>query len=135
MSPLAKRPPPRPAPPATRSAGEASSAATPSLRFHHSVALRKETLAVLETIEAAKDPLPHREALADVVAKLIDSGVDYYFLRALRLAKSGFVVEQSAHLAAAGAVRVLATVTRNILVRMDRAQLRTVCGHIRHLMD
>ncbi|MBK7794454.1 MAG: hypothetical protein IPO75_07945 [Betaproteobacteria bacterium] len=132
MSPLAKRSPPRPA---ARSAGEATPAAAPSLRFHHSVALRKETLAVLETIEAAKDPLPDREALADVVAKLIDSGVDYYFLRALRLAKVGFVVEQSAHLAAAGAVRVLASVTRNILLRMDRAQLRTVCGHIRHLME
>lgn len=108
--------------------------AKPYLRFYHSASLRAETIAVLTAIEQAPDPLLHREAIADVAAKLIESGMDYYLLRPLRLAKVGFVVEQSAHIAAAGASRVLASVTRNILVRMDRAQLLVVCAHVRHLM-
>ncbi len=107
----------------------------PFLRFYHSDALRAETIAVLTAIEQAPESPQHREALADLAAKLMDSGLDYYLLRALRLAKVGFVVEQSAHIAVIGASRVLASVTRNILVRMDGAQLLAVCSHLRHLME
>ncbi len=68
-------------------------------------------------------------------AKLLDSGLDYYFLRALKLARVGVIVEQSARIAMAGASRVLASVIRNVLVRMNGAQLIAVCGHLRHLME
>jgi len=37
--------------------------------------------------------------LADLVADLTQAGMDYYYLRALKLAQVGFVVEQSARLA------------------------------------
>lgn len=124
--------------PAKRAAGGSARPkppAGPFLRFHHSDALRAETLEVLAAVEQAPDPRQHREALADLAARLMDSGLDYYFLRALRLAKAGFVVEQSAHVAMAGASRVLATVVRNILVRMSGAQLLAVCSHLRHLME
>jgi hypothetical protein len=107
----------------------------PYLRFYHSERLRDETLAVLSAIEEASDPLTQREALADLAAKLMDSGFDYYLLRALRLANVGFIVEQSVHIAMAGASRVLASVTRNVLLRMDRGQLLAVCAHVRQLMQ
>jgi hypothetical protein len=109
--------------------------AKPFLRFYHSEALRAETLAVLTAIEEAQDPLKHRDALADLAARLVDAGMDYYFLRALRHAKVGFVVEQSATIASAGASRVLATVIRNVLTRMDRTHLLAVSAHMRHLME
>jgi hypothetical protein len=129
----AKRPA-KPAPAAGRATGPAP-VDRPFLRFYHSDALRAETISLLTAIERARDPLPHREALADLAARLMDSGLDYYFLRALRLANVGFVVEQSAHIAMLGASRVMATVTRNILVRMDGAQMLKVCSHLRHLME
>src|SRR5664279_5232061 len=70
----------------------------PFLRFYHSKSLRAKTLAVLTTLEKAKDSTQHRDALADVIVELIDSGVEYYFLRPLKLAKVGFLTEQSANL-------------------------------------
>jgi hypothetical protein len=131
----AKEPSKRRAKEAAKSAIKPIPAAKPFLRFYHSDALREETIAVLTAIERAPDPVRHREALADLVAKLIDSGLDYYFLRGLRLARVGFVVEQGAHIATVGASRVLASVTRNVLVRMDGAQLLKLCLHVRHLME
>jgi hypothetical protein len=107
----------------------------PFLRFYHSESLRAKTLAVLTTLEEAKDCTKHRNALADIVAELTDSGMEYYFLRPLKLAKAGFFAEQSASLGMAATTRVLASVIRNIIGHMDNAQLLTVCSYIRQLME
>jgi hypothetical protein len=64
-----------------------------------------------------------------------NSGMNYYFLRPLKVAKAGFVSEQSAKLGMAGATRVLASVIRTIIGRMDKAQLLAVCSYIRELME
>ena len=107
----------------------------PFLRFYHTESLRAKTLAVLTTIERAQDSTRHRAALADLVVELTDSGLDYYFLRPLKIAKAGFVIEQSAHLGMAGATRTLASVIRNIIGLMDKSQLLAVCSYIRQLME
>jgi len=123
------------APPHVTPLVKASSPSTqPFLRFYHSKSLRAETLAVLTTLEKAKDSTQHRDALADIVVKLTDSGMEYYFLRPLKLAKAGFFVEQSANLGMAATTRVLASVIHNIIGRMDNPQLLTVCSYIRQLM-
>ena len=75
-----------------------SSSPPPSLRFYYSESLRAKTLAVLTTLEKAKDRTKYRDALADVVVQLTDSGMEYCFLRPLKLAKVGFFVQQSANL-------------------------------------
>ena len=107
----------------------------PFLRFYYSESLRAKTLAVLTTLERAKDGTKHRDALADVVVQLTDSGMEYYFLRPLKLAKVGFFVEQSANLGMAATTRVLGSVVRNIIGGMDGPQLLAVCSHIRQLME
>jgi hypothetical protein len=106
----------------------------PFLRFYYSDDLRKKTLSVLGTLEQAQDATAHRAALADVVAKLTSSGMDYYFMKPLKLAKPGFIVQQSANLGMAGAEQMIGSVIRNIIGRMDRPQLLSVCGSIRQLM-
>jgi len=108
-------------------------AAKPFLRFYHSAALRTRMLAVLTALERAPDPEKHRESLADLVVELTESGMDYYYLKALKLGKPGFVVEQSARLAISGAVRLIGSVSRTFIVRMDAAQLLVVSRHIREL--
>jgi hypothetical protein len=108
--------------------------AKPFLRFYHSEALRKKTLSVLGALERAQDATGHREALADIVVELTNSGMDYYFMKPLKLANAGFIVQQSANLGLAGAQQVTGSVIRNIIGRMDRPQLRSVCGYIRQLM-
>jgi hypothetical protein len=114
---------------------KASAPATlPFLRFYHSKSLRTKTLAVLSALEKAKDSTQHRDALADVVAELTDSGMEYYFLRPLKLAQVGFFTEQSANLGMGAATRVLASVIRNIIGRMDSPQLLFVCNYVRQLM-
>jgi len=106
----------------------------PFLRFHHSEALRKKTLAVIVDVEQAEDPASHRDALADLVVELTDSGLDYFFIKQLKLARPGFLVEQSASLGMVGTQRVMGTVIRQVIARMDGPQLLSVCGSIRQLM-
>ena len=106
----------------------------PFLRFYYPVGLRKKTLSVLSTLEQAQDATAHRGALADVVVALTTSGMDYYFMKPLKLAKAGFIVQQSANLGLAGALQMMGSVIRNIIGRMDRPQLLSVCGSIRQLM-
>ncbi len=107
--------------------------ALPFLRFYHSEALRTKTLAVLTALEHSADPTQHREALAQLIVELNDAGMDYFFLRPLKLAKPGFIVEQSAGLGMAGALKVIASVVRNIIGRMDKPQLLSVAASIRKL--
>ena len=106
----------------------------PFLRFYHSVSLRNKTLAILMTLEQAPDPTRFRNALADVVMEITDSGLEYYFLRPLDMAKVGFVVKQSAHLGMGTVTRVIGPVVHNVIGHMDKNQLLIVCAHIRQLM-
>lgn len=110
-----------------------SAKALPHLRFYHSEALRTKTLAVLTALEEADDPTEHREALAKLVAELNDAGMDYCFIRPLKLAKPGFLIEQSASLGMAGALQVIGSVVRNIIGRMDGPQLLSISASIRQL--
>ena len=106
----------------------------PFLRFYHSEVLRAKTLAVITSIEGTEDGRQHRKALAEVVCELTDSGMDYYFLRPLRIAGAGFFVEQSANMGMGATTRLLGSVIRNIIGGMDNRQLIAVCGYIRQLM-
>lgn len=105
----------------------------PFLRFYHSEVLRAKTHAVLTALEEAPDPTVHRDALANLVAELSDAGLNYYFMSPLKLAKPGFIVEQSASLGMVGARQVLGSVARNIISRMDKPQLLSVSASIRQL--
>ncbi|HOW63100.1 MAG TPA: hypothetical protein P5284_09690 [Candidatus Contendobacter sp.] len=106
----------------------------PSLRFCCPEALHAKTLQVLETLEQAPDPSKHRGPLGDLVVELTNAGMDDYFLQPLRLAKAGFVVQQTANLGVAGATRIMAPMIRNIIGRLDQSQLLSISGYIRHLM-
>ena len=121
-------------PPAKRSAKASAPSTKPFLRFYHSESLRAKTLAILTTLEKAKDGKQHRDALADIVVELTDSGLEYYFMRPLKVAKAGFFTEQSANLGIGAVKRVFGSVIRNIIGRMDGPQLLSVCGSIRQLM-
>jgi hypothetical protein len=105
----------------------------PSLRFHHARALRAKTDAVLAALEAGPEQPRQGEAMADLVHELVDAGMEYYFLRALKAAQLGFVAEQSARLGMSGAVRMISSVSRQFILRMDRPQLLVVARHIRGL--
>ncbi len=66
--------------------------------------------------------------------QLANSGMDAYFMRPLEVAKAGFIVQQSANLGLAGVKQMMGSVIRNIIGRMDRPQLLSVCGSIRQFM-
>jgi hypothetical protein len=108
-------------------------AAEPSMRFYHSKALRAKTHSVLAALESAPDHPRHGAAMADLVTELIEAGMDYYFMRALKRAQVGFVAEQSARLGMSGAVKLISSVNRKFIVRMDKHQLLIVAQHIREL--
>ncbi len=137
--PLAKKPAAAPAkPPVALKAPAAKVAAhqasaEPSMRFYHSKALREKTHAVLNALEAAPGHPRHGDALADLVTDLIEAGMDYYFMRALKQAQVGFVTEQSARMGMSGAVKLIASVNRKFIVRMNEDQLLVVAQHIRAL--
>lgn len=106
----------------------------PFLRFYHAESLRNKTLTVLECVEQDEDPTEHSAALADLVVELTECGMDYYLLKQLKLAKASFVVEQSASISLACALKVIGPVIRSIIGRMGGPQLISVCGSIRQLM-
>lgn len=120
-------------PSSARPAESPISPSRPYLRFYHSEALRTKTLAVLTTLEEASDATKHRDDLANVVVELMNSGMDYYFMRPLKQAKAGFIVEQSANIGLAGVQQVMASVIRRVIGHMASPQLRSVCGSIREL--
>ncbi len=90
---------------------------------------------MLDRLEAAADPTEHRKALADIVVDLTRCGMDEYFTKPLKLAKAGFVTEQSAALGMAGAVQVLASVIRSIVGGMGATQLSSVSASVRRFMQ
>jgi hypothetical protein len=112
-----------------------STQALPYLRFYHSAELRDKTLSIVRSIERAQDPSRYRNTLADVVMELTDAGLNYFFLRALDLAKANFVIKQSAHIGIGSVNRIMGPVVHNIIGKLDKQQLLIVCGHIRALMD
>lgn len=112
----------------------ADAGAAPYLRFYHSHELRVQTLEVLETVENANKASAHAGRLTELVLELTNSGMDHYFLQSLKATKANFVVQQSAALGMSGVQKVMGTVIRNILGRMDDRQLLSVCGSIRRFM-
>jgi hypothetical protein len=122
---------------AQRAAGSAQAhsgaAAEPSLRFHYPQPLHAKTHAVLEALEAAPERHGHGEAIAAVVSELVEAGMDYYFMRALRQVDVGFVAEQTARVGLSGALKLINSMSRKYIVRMDSEQLLIVAQHIRQL--
>lgn len=133
-TPSKRAPPPKGKQSSRLPSPSSGSPSQPFLRFYHSEALRKKTLSLLCVIEQAEDGTVHRDALADLVVELTNSGLDYYFMKQLKLARPGFLVEQSANLGMAGVQQVMGSVVRQIIGRMDSPQLLSVCGSIRRLM-
>lgn len=106
----------------------------PFLRFHHSQELRLKTMEILEKIESADKPTAYSGQLTNLILELTDSGMDQYFLQSLKATKANFVVQQSAALGLSGVQKVMGTVIRNIIGRMNDRQLISVCGSIRQFM-
>ena len=107
----------------------------PSLRFFHAEALRLQSLEVLDAIAQSDNPLAHRDALADLVAALTHSGLDYFFMQPLLRAQIGFVAQRSANIGLATMEEVMGSVGRSIIGHMDEKQLRSVCESLRTMME
>ncbi len=122
-----------PAPAKTPRKARATTATGPSLRFYHSEVLREKTNTVLSALESQPGHPHHGEAIADLVTHLIEAGMDYYFLKPLKQAEVGFVAEQSARLGISGAVKLVSSISRKFIIRMDQSQLLVVASHIRSL--
>jgi hypothetical protein len=111
-----------------------ASPSQPYLRFYHSPALRSKTLAVLVVVEQAPDAKKHSDDLSGLVVELMNSGMDSYFMKPLKQAKAGFIVEQSANLGLVSVQQVMASVIRQVIGRMEGPQLLSVCRSIREFM-
>jgi hypothetical protein len=117
----------------TKTVKKVMAAKQPFMRFYYSAALRAKTDAVLATLASEPGLDGHGEALADLVHELIEAGMDYYFIKALKEAEMGFVAEQSARLGMSGAVKLLSSVCRKFITRMNGDQLLLVATHIKGL--
>lgn len=106
----------------------------PSLRFHYPATLHAQALEVLEALETADDATRHRGALSDVVLELTEAGLDWYFVKAVRDAKVGYVAEQTTKLGLSSIRKVMGPVVRRVIGGMNAEQLRSVGAHIRALM-
>ena len=96
--------------------------------------LHEKAILVLSTLESARDPTAHRNAFADLAVELTNSGLHYYFIKPLKDAKAGFMLEQSASMGMVGVQQVIGTVIRNIIGRMDGPQLLSIGHSLRQFM-
>jgi hypothetical protein len=103
-------------------------------RFYHSEELREKTVKVLDMIEQSENPKQYRDALGDIIVELTNTGMNYFFIKPLELAKVGFVTQKSAKLGMAGTQRVIGSVMRRIIGGMNESQLLIICSYIRQLM-
>lgn len=108
--------------------------ARPSLRFYPAEDLHRRLIALLDQIEDSPDATLHSAKLSEAVRELTTEGIDYYFLKTLKEAKVGFVTQQSANLGLTGVQQVMAPVIRNIIGRLEHAQLQAIAQSIRQLM-
>jgi hypothetical protein len=114
-------------------ATEKTTSSEPSLRFYHSEALRDKTDTVLNALESKPEHKKHGHDIAGFVSELVEAGMDYYFMTPLKQADIGFVAEKSARLGISSAAKLISSVSRKYIVRMDRSQLLVVSGHIQSL--
>ena len=106
----------------------------PFLRFHHSQDLRDRTLELLDEVDGARDATRFSSRITELVLELTESGMDQYLLRSLKATGANFVVQQSAAMGLAGVQKVMGTVIRNMIGRMDSRQLLSVSASIRQFM-
>lgn len=106
----------------------------PSFRFYPSRDLHSHLILILDEIENSADATVCRAKLSDCVKELTAGGFDYYFAGPLKDAKVGFVTQQSANLGLLGVQQVMAPVIRNIIGKLDHAQLQSIAQSIRQLM-
>ncbi len=90
---------------------------------------------LIEAIESDPRPKQHRAELAELVVELTQSGFDYFFMKLIRDAGMGFMVEQSTRVGLASILRLLTPISRRIIGGMDVGQLLSVTRHMRELMD
>lgn len=76
-----RKSPAKRAQPAKLAPARSGPSAKPFLRFYHSAELRAKTDAVLSTLEGARDPAMHRDALANLAVELTNAGLDCYFIK------------------------------------------------------
>jgi hypothetical protein len=121
----------QPARPKARAARKGPDA---SLRFYLSADLHGRLHGILAEIEQAEDAAEHHVELSETLVAAMNEGLDYYFVRTLKLAKAGFIIQQSANLGIVGVQSVMAPVIRKIVGRMEHEQLLSVTASIRELM-
>jgi hypothetical protein len=107
---------------------------SPSLRFCYSEELHERTVTLLDAVEQAADATKFSKSLGDLVVELTSAGLNYYFLRPLELAESGFLSRQSVGFGLSSAVRIMSPFIRSTIGGMDKKQMVTIAGYMRHLM-
>jgi len=108
--------------------------AQPYLRFYPAKDLHSRLVALLDRIAASADSTPHRAKLSESVVELTAAGLDYYFLQTLKDAKVGFVIHQSANIGLVGVKQVMTPAIRNVVARLDHAQMQAIARSIRAFM-
>ena len=115
-------------------ASKAKADAAPFLRFRYDPELHERVLGILNAMEGAPDSKEHRVALGNAVVELTNAGLEAYFLQPLQAAEAGFLARRSAELGIAGAQRVMGSMIRGIIGRMDPPQVLSVCASLRGFM-
>jgi len=110
-----------------------SGSTKPFLRFYHSEALRDKTNNVLSALEENPEHKKHGNDVAGLVSELVEAGMEYYFLTPVKEADIGFVAEKSAKLGIASAVKLINSVSKKYITRMEHKQLLVVSTHIQSL--
>lgn len=105
----------------------------PSIRFYLSHDMYQQTMLLLDKIDAAEKPESLAGDLGDLVNELAASGLDYYFLQPLRLAKVGIFTMKTAEMGMSASTKVVGPIIRKVVRSLDAHQLRVITKFMRSI--
>ena len=102
--------------------------------FEISGELRQQAEAIVRDIRSSPDKQRHVPELVDVVLKMTDRGLHYYFLHPLEEAGVGIVTRRAVDLAIGTAGRALPVVVRKTVKSLSDEQLLSIGDFIDHIL-
>ncbi len=108
----------------------------PGARFAFAVPpeLAARTAAVVEKLRADDDRKQHLPELVKVVLELTETGLHYYFLYPLELAKVGLISRSAAKVGIAAAGKGIPVIVRRVVGSMSDDQLLAVADFLDRMM-
>jgi hypothetical protein len=90
---------------------------------------------VIGRIRNRKDKEETVAMLVDLIGDLTEEGLEFYYMRPLRLARANFFTKSATHMGLSSSRRAILMATRRVMGNMSFDQLNTIADHIETIVS